>query len=63
MLGAFLLGLLTQRVRQPHIMVAMGISLVAMIAVNLTTPLAWTWYVLTGTILCATVGWVASYVG
>jgi SSS family transporter len=63
MLGAFLLGRLTQRVRQTHIMVAMGISLAAMIAINLTTPLAWTWYVLTGTIVCATIGWVASYVG
>ena len=62
MLGAFLLGLLTRRVRQRDIMIAMAVSLVAMVAVNLATPLAWTWYVLTGTIICSTIGWVASYV-
>jgi len=61
MLGAFLLGLLTRRVRQRDIMIAMGVSLVAMIGVNLTLPLAWTWYVLAGTILCTAVGWMASY--
>jgi len=63
MLGAFLLGLLTRRVRQSDIMIAMGVSLAVMIGVNLATPLAWTWYVLAGTMVCAGVGWMASYVG
>jgi SSS family transporter len=62
MLGAFLLGLLTRRVRQPHIMIAMGVSLAVMIVINRTTPLAWTWYVLAGTLACAAVGLAASYV-
>jgi len=63
MLGAFLLGLLTRRVRERDIMIAMAVSLVAMIGVNLTLPLAWTWYVLAGTVICAVVAWVSSYVG
>ncbi|HZP49169.1 MAG TPA: sodium:solute symporter [Vicinamibacterales bacterium] len=63
MLGAFLLGLLTRRVRQRDIMAAMALSLAAMIVVNLTTPLAWTWYVLAGTAICSAIGLVASYVG
>ncbi len=63
MLGAFLLGLLTARVRQRDVMVAMAASLAAMVAVNLATPLAWTWYVLAGALICSLVGWIASYVG
>ncbi len=63
MLGAFLLGLLTRRVRERDIMVAMAASLLVMIVINLTVPLAWTWYVLTGTLVCAAVGWAASHVG
>jgi SSS family solute:Na+ symporter len=63
MLGAFLLGLLTTRVRQRDVMIAIAVSLAAMIAVRLLTPLAWTWYVLAGTLICVTVGWIASHVG
>lgn len=63
MLGAFLLGRLTTAVRQRDVMVAMAVSLVAMIAVNLVTQLAWTWYVLAGTIVCASVGWGLSHAG
>ena len=63
MLGAFLLGRLTTRVRQRDVIVAIGVSLVVMILVRLFTPLAWTWYVLVGTAMCAVVGLVASNVG
>jgi solute:Na+ symporter, SSS family len=63
MLGAFLLGLLTTRVRQRDVMIAIAASLVVMIAVRLMTPLAWTWYVLVGTAICVGVGWIASHVG
>jgi Na+/proline symporter len=62
MLGAFLLGLLTTRVRQGDVMIAIGTSLVSMVAVRLFTPLAWTWYVLAGTALCMITGWIASHV-
>jgi SSS family transporter len=63
MLGAFLLGLLTTRVGQRDVMIGIAVSLVAMIAVRLLTPLAWTWYVLAGTSICVAVGWIASHVG
>lgn len=63
MLGAFLLGRLTTRVRQRDVMIAMAASLAAMIAVDLFTPLAWTWYVLAGAAVCATAGWGLSHAG
>jgi len=52
MLGAFLLGVLTTWADERSVMVGIAVSLVAMIAIHLFTPLAWTWYVLAGTIVC-----------
>jgi SSS family transporter len=60
MLGAFLLGVLTTRATERGAIAGIGVSLVVMIGVRLFTPLAWTWYVLTGTLLCMSVGWLAS---
>ncbi len=60
MLGAFLLGLLTTRVRQRDVMIGMSGALGAMIVVNRLTPLAWTWYVLVGATICTTLGWLSS---
>jgi SSS family solute:Na+ symporter len=62
MLGAFLLGVLTRSANQTGVMVGIAVSLVAMIAVHQFTPLAWTWYVLTGTAICVAVGLVVSRV-
>ena len=63
MLGAFLLGVLTTRVRQRDVIIAIAASLLIMIGVQVETPLAWTWYVLAGAAVCVSVGWAASYVG
>jgi SSS family transporter len=60
MLGAFLLGVLTRRANQPGVMTGIGVSLAAMILIKVLTPLAWTWYVLTGTVICAAVGYAVS---
>ncbi len=60
MLGAFLLGLLTARTRERDVMLAIAVSLVAMVAIHLFTPLAWTWYVLAGTAVCVLTGACAS---
>ena len=60
MLGAFLLGVLTKRANQTGVMAGMGISLVAMLAVKVFTPLAWTWYVLAGTVVCMIIGYAVS---
>src|SRR5207247_1808449 len=60
MLGAFLMGVLTRSATQSGVMAGIGVSLLAMIAVKIFTPLAWTWYVVTGTIICVSVGMVVS---
>lgn len=60
MLGAFLLGVLTRRANQAGVMAGMAVSLVFMVAVWFYTSLAWTWYVLTGTIVCVAVGYSVS---
>jgi Na+/proline symporter len=62
MLGAFLLGVLTRSANQAGVMAGIGVSLAAMVAVHQFTPLAWTWYVLTGTAICMIVGLVVSRV-
>jgi len=62
MLGAFLLGVLTRRANQRGVMTGMAVALAVMLYVWLRTPLAWTWYVLAGTTVCATVGYVVSLV-
>ena len=60
MLGAFLLGVLTRRATERGVMIGIGVSLAVMIGVRVFTPLAWTWYVLAGTMVCTSVGLVAS---
>jgi Na+/proline symporter len=61
MLGAFLMGVLTTSATQAGVMAGIAVSLVAMVAVKLFTPLAWTWYVIAGTMICVSVGMVASH--
>jgi SSS family solute:Na+ symporter len=60
MLGAFLLGVLTKRANQTGVMTGMGGSLCFMSLVWYKTSLAWTWYVLLGTLVCLSVGYVVS---
>ncbi len=48
LLGVFLLGVLTRRVREKAAMAGMVAGLATMAAVKLYTPIAWTWYVLIG---------------
>jgi solute:Na+ symporter, SSS family len=60
MLGAFLLGVLTKRANQSGVMAGIGVSLGGMLLVKAYTPLAWTWYVLVGTVICVAVGYTVS---
>lgn len=60
MLGAFLLGVLTTTATETGVMAGIATSLVAMIAVRVLTPLAWTWYVLVGTTMCVAAGMLVS---
>ena len=60
MLGACLLGVLTRRANEPGVMAGIAVSLGCMLLVWFFTTLAWTWYVLVGTLICVTVGYLTS---
>jgi solute:Na+ symporter, SSS family len=60
MLGAFLLGVLTKRANQTGVIVGMLASMTTMLIIKFATDLAWTWYVLVGTVICLSVGYVVS---
>jgi solute:Na+ symporter, SSS family len=62
MLGAFLMGVLTRSATETGVMAGIAVSLAAMLAVRIFTPLAWTWYVLVGTMICVAVGMAVSAV-
>ncbi len=62
MLGAFLLGVLTKRANSVGVVVGMLASMVCMLFIKIYTELAWTWYVITGTIVCLSVGYIVSCV-
>ena len=62
LLGIFLLGVLTRRVREGAAMAGMAAGFLVMMYVKFFTPIAWTWYVLIGTSITFAVGYLASYV-
>ena len=62
MLGAFLLGILTKRANQTGVVVGMLASLSTMTAIKFHTTIAWTWYVLIGTVICFVVGYLVSMI-
>lgn len=60
LLGVFLLGLLTKRVKQTSAMIAMVAGLMLMIYVSAATRIAFTWYVVIGTAATFLTGYVMS---
>jgi Na+/proline symporter len=72
MLGAFLLGVLTKRANQIGVIAGMLTSIVVMLFLKVSDllgytnvplhDLAWTWFVLTGTVICLVVGYGVSIV-
>ncbi len=60
MLGAFLLGVVTKRANSVGVVTGMISSIAVMTCIKFYTDLAWTWYVLTGTVVCFSVGYVVS---
>ncbi len=62
LLGVFLLGLLTTRVGENAASVGMVAGLLIMFFVKIYTPIAWTWYVVIGTLVTVSVGYAASFV-
>ncbi|HEY0006508.1 MAG TPA: sodium:solute symporter [Pyrinomonadaceae bacterium] len=60
-LGVFLVGTFLRRVSEPPALIGMGASLLLMLYVFLTTKIAWTWYVLIGSLLTFFIAWLASF--
>jgi SSS family solute:Na+ symporter len=60
LLGVFLLGTWNRRATENGALVGFVAGLVTLLAIKLYTPLAWTWYVLVGTIITFVVGSLAS---
>src|SRR6202162_804092 len=59
-LGVFLLGTWNRRANETGALIRFVVGLAAMIAIKFLTPLAWTWYVLVGTVITFTAGSAAS---
>jgi SSS family transporter len=62
LLGVFVLGMVTTRVGEKAAMVGMVASMLAMIYIKTATPIAFTWYVMIGTAVTFSVGYLASFV-
>jgi SSS family solute:Na+ symporter len=59
LLGVFLLGILTRRPGEGAAMAGVAAGLAAILAVHFWTPVAWTWYVMIGTMVTFGVGMLA----
>jgi SSS family transporter len=60
MLGVFLLGILTRTANEKGSMLGMAVGLLSMLAVWYFSTIAFTWYVLIGTVITFSVGYSAS---
>jgi len=60
LLGVFLLGVLTRKPGEGAAIVGVAAGLAAMVFVRLGTPIAFTWYVLIGSLVTFGAGWLAS---
>jgi len=60
LLGVFLLGVLTRKPQEKAAMAGVVAGLTAILWVRFETPIAWTWYVLIGTMVTFLVGLAAS---
>ena len=60
LLGIFLLGLLTRRANERGAMVGMACGFAAELYIWLGTKVPWTWYVVIGTTITFTIGYIAS---
>jgi Na+/proline symporter len=60
LLGVFLLGVLTKRANQSGAMIGMACGFAVELYIWLGTHVPWTWYVVLGTIVTFSVGFIAS---
>ena len=63
LLGVFLLGLLTRRVKEAAAMCGMIAGLLVMLYVRFATPIAFTWYVMIGAGTTFLSGILVSFIG
>ncbi len=60
-LGVFLVGTFLRRVSEPPALIGMISSIAVMLCIRFMTPIAWTWYVLIGSVVTFMVAWIASF--
>jgi len=60
-LGVFLVGTFLRRVSEPPALIGMLASIIVMLYVRFWTPIAWTWYVLLGSLVTFFVAWLVSF--
>ncbi|HEX8251027.1 MAG TPA: sodium:solute symporter [Pyrinomonadaceae bacterium] len=61
-LGVFLVGTFLKRVTQTPALVGMAASILLMLYIRFATPVAYTWYVLIGSLTTLLVAWLASFI-
>ena len=60
-LGVFLVGTFLRRVSEPPALMGMLASMLVMTYIRFWTPIAWTWYVLIGSLITLLVAWIAAF--
>jgi SSS family transporter len=60
-LGVFLVGTFLRRASEPPALIGMLTSIVVMLYIRFFTPIAWTWYVLIGSLITFVVAWLAAF--
>jgi SSS family solute:Na+ symporter len=60
-LGVFLVGTLLRRVSEPPALIGMLVSMMIMTYIRFGTTIAWTWYVLIGSVITFLVAWLAGF--
>ncbi len=61
-LGVFLVGSFIKRANETAALCGMAASILLMLYIKFFTPLAWTWYVLIGSLTTFIVAWLASFI-
>jgi SSS family transporter len=60
-LGVFLVGTFLRRASEPPALIGMLTSIVVMLYIRFWTPIAWTWYVLIGSLITFVVAWLVGF--
>jgi SSS family transporter len=61
-LGVFLVGTFIKKANQTAALTGMSASILLMLYLKFFTPIAWTWYVLIGSLTTLLVAWLASFI-